>query len=112
MSCIFCKIISGEFPSKKVYEDESVLAFHDIKPNAPVHVLVIPKMHIESVDALDESNIDVANKALLAIPKVAALLGLKNGYRVISNCGEDGGQTVPHLHFHIIGGKKLPIKLN
>ena len=112
MSCIFCKIVSGEIPSKKVYEDESVIAFHDISPNAPVHVLVIPKKHITSVGELDESNIDTAGRVLLAIPKVAALLALENGYRVISNCGEDGGQTVPHLHFHIIGGKKLSAKIN
>ncbi len=112
MSCIFCKIVSGEIPSKKVYEDDNVLVFHDINPNAPVHVLVVPKKHIESIDALDERNIEQVNKVLLVIPKVAAQLGLVNGYRVITNCGSDGGQTVPHLHFHIIGGKKLSVKLN
>lgn len=110
--CIFCKIIKGEIPSKKVYEDENVYAFHDINPNAPVHVLVIPKTHIPSINAVNESNIDAVSKVMLAIPKVAALLGLENGYRVINNCGQDGGQTVPHIHFHILGGKKLSVKLN
>ncbi len=111
-NCIFCKIIKGEIPSKKVYEDENVYAFHDINPNAPVHVLVIPKTHIPSISAVDESNIDAISKVMLAIPKIAAQLGLENGYRVISNCGEDGGQTVHHIHFHILGGKKLSVKLN
>ncbi|HOJ48763.1 MAG TPA: histidine triad nucleotide-binding protein [Bacillota bacterium] len=110
--CIFCKIIKGEIPSKKVYEDDSVCAFHDINPNAPVHVLVVPKTHIPSMNAVDESNIDAVSKVLLAIPKVASTLGLSNGYRVINNCGEDGGQTVPHIHFHILGGRKLSVKLN
>lgn len=110
--CIFCKIIKGEIPSKKVYEDDYVYAFHDINPNAPVHVLVVPKTHIPSMNAVDESNIDAVSKVLLAIPKVASILGLGNGYRVINNCGEDGGQTVPHIHFHILGGKKLSVKLN
>jgi histidine triad (HIT) family protein len=110
--CIFCKILKGEIPSKKVYEDESVYAFHDINPNAPVHVLVIPKTHIQSIHAVDEGNIDAVSKVMLAIPKIAANLGLANGYRVITNCGEDGGQTVPHLHFHILGGSKLSVKLN
>jgi len=111
-NCIFCKIIKGEIPSKKVYEDENVYAFHDINPNAPVHVLVIPKTHIPSISAVDESSIDAISKVMLAIPKIAAQLGLENGYRVISNCGEDGGQTVHHIHFHILGGKKLSVKLN
>ena len=110
--CIFCKIIKGEIPSKKVYEDESVYAFHDINPSAPVHVLVIPKTHIQSIDSVCDSNIDAVSKVMLVIPKVAAILGLENGYRVITNCGEDGGQTVPHIHFHILGGTKLPMKLN
>lgn len=112
MDCIFCKIIKGEIPSKKVYEDENVYAFHDINPNAPVHVLVIPKTHIESLNALGNNNIDAVSKVMLAIPKIAASLGLENGYRVITNCGDDGGQTVKHLHFHILGGKKLSVKLN
>lgn len=110
--CLFCKIISGEIPSKKVYEDENVYAFHDINPNAPVHVLVIPKKHIASVAEVNESNIGDVSKVMLAIPKIASMLGLaENGYRVISNCGKDAGQTVPHLHFHILGGAKLPDRL-
>lgn len=111
MDCLFCKIINGDIPSTKVYEDDSVLAFKDINPNAPVHVLVIPKMHIESANCIHEQNIDAVSKVLLAIPVVAKLCGLENGYRVITNVGEDGGQTVKHLHFHILGGEKLPVKL-
>lgn len=111
MNCIFCKIINGEIPSSKVYEDEYVYAFKDINPNAPVHVLVIPKNHIDSVDMVSEDNIAEVSKVLLAIPKVAKLCGLENGYRVITNVGEDGGQTVKHIHFHVLGGEKLPIKL-
>ena len=108
MDCLFCKIISGEIPSAKVYEDEYVYAFKDINPQAPVHVLVVPKAHISSADELtDENSIEVAH-VFAAVPKVAALMGLKNGYRVINNCGEDGCQTVKHIHFHVLGGKKLP----
>lgn len=111
MDCLFCKIINGEIPSTKVYEDDNVLAFKDINPNAPVHVLVIPKQHIESVDAVDCANIDCVTEVIKAIPKVAQLCNLDNGYRVITNVGEDGGQTVKHLHFHVLGGEKLPVKL-
>ena len=111
MDCLFCKIISGDIPSSKVYEDEFVLAFKDINPNAPVHVLVVPKNHIDSVDMVSEENIDIISEVLLAIPKVAKECGLVNGYRVITNVGEDGGQTVKHIHFHILGGEKLPVKL-
>lgn len=111
-NCLFCKIIAGEIPSKKVYEDENVYAFHDINPNAPVHVLVIPKVHISSIQELTEENLPAASAVLKAIPVIAKELGLaENGYRVITNCGEDGGQTVKHLHFHILGGKKLPVTL-
>lgn len=108
MDCIFCAIAKGEIPSKVAYEDENVFAFYDIAPQAPVHVLVIPKMHISSVDALDDSTSDIIARVMLAIPKVAKAAGLTNGYRVISNVGEDGCQSVKHLHFHILGGKKLP----
>ena len=107
MDCIFCKIIDGSIPSKKVYEDEAVYAFHDINPLAPVHVLVIPKMHIDSMDKVSADNVEYVKRVFLAIPKIAEELGLKNGYRLISNCGEDGCQSVKHLHFHILGGKKL-----
>ena len=107
MDCIFCKIASGEIPSQRVYEDESVVAFRDINPQAPVHVLVIPRAHIPSVDAVSDENLAVAAAVLRAIPRVAAAVGLTNGYRVITNCGEDGCQSVKHMHFHILGGKKL-----
>ena len=108
MSCLFCKIIAGEIPSKKVYEDEYVYAFHDIAPMAPVHVLFVPKQHMDSADAVSAENSVYVAKIFEAIPKVAAELGLANGYRVITNCGEDGCQSVKHLHFHLLGGKKLP----
>ena len=107
MDCIFCAIARGDIPSKKVYEDDICLAFHDINPQAPVHCLVIPKEHIPSVDAIDKENAHIAAHILSVIPTVAKELGLKNGYRVISNVGEDGAQSVKHLHFHILGGKKL-----
>ena len=111
-NCLFCKIIAGEIPSKKVYEDENVYAFHDINPNAPVHVLVISKKHVSSIQEVSAENIGAVSAVLQAIPVIAAELGLaEKGYRVITNCGEDGGQTVGHLHFHILGGKKLPVTL-
>ena len=107
-NCLFCKIVAGEIPSKKVYEDENVYAFHDINPNAPVHVLVIPKTHIASVQEVGEENLSAVAAVLKAIPVIAEQLGLaENGYRVITNCGEDACQTVKHLHFHILGGKQL-----
>lgn len=110
--CIFCKIIKGEIPSAKVYEDDYVLAFNDIKPEAPVHVLVVPKVHIISANDINEENSELISKIFIAISKITKDLGIdKTGYRIINNCGEDGGQTVPHLHFHIIGKKKLSIKL-
>lgn len=112
MNCIFCKIISGEIPSNKVYEDENVLAFKDLNPAAPVHVLVIPKIHIESLDCVNGDNIGTVSKVIETIPAVAKAAGAENGYRVITNIGEDGGQTVKHLHFHILGGTKLTEKLN
>lgn len=112
MDCIFCKIVAGEIPSTKVYEDDYAFAFKDINPNAPVHVLVIPKKHIvDSIDMVSEENISYVSNVLLAIPKVAEICNLQNGYRVITNVGDDGGQTVKHLHFHILGGEKLPVKL-
>ena len=111
MDCIFCKIINGDIPSAKVYENEYVYAFKDINPNAKVHVLVVPKVHIESIDSVDEENIEVVSQVIKAIPTVAKECGLSNGYRVITNVGEDGGQTVKHIHFHILGGEKLPVKL-
>lgn len=111
MDCIFCKIVDGQIPSSKVYEDEYVYAFKDINPQAPVHILVIPKIHITSTDDVSENNVESVSKIFLASPKIAADAGLANGYRVITNCGADGAQSVKHLHFHIIGGKPLVEKL-
>ncbi len=112
MDCLFCKIIAGEIPSKKVYENEKVYAFYDISPQAPVHVLVIPKCHIESVDKVDESNICAVSAVFEAIPKIAKLCGLEDGYRVVTNVGENGCQSVKHMHFHILGGEKLSEKMS
>ena len=106
--CLFCKIIEGVIPSAKVFEDEYVYAFRDIAPMAPVHVLVVPKVHIASTDDVNAENSAYVARIFEAIPKIAAAEGLTNGYRVITNCGEDACQTVKHLHFHILGGKKLP----
>jgi histidine triad (HIT) family protein len=108
MDCIFCKIIAGDIPSAKVYEDDRIFAFRDINPQAPVHVLVVPREHIESADAISAENSHNVSAIFEAIPKVAEACGLTNGYRVITNVGEDGCQSVKHLHFHILGGKKLP----
>lgn len=107
MDCIFCKIINGDIPSNKVYEDEQILAFHDIAPQAPVHVIVIPKKHIQSADEINSENSEIVAKIFEAIPSVAKKCGLENGYRIITNIGEDGCQSVKHMHFHILGGKKL-----
>jgi histidine triad (HIT) family protein len=112
MDCIFCKIIAGEIPCAKVYEDESVYAFRDIQPQAPVHVLVVPKQHIASVDEINAENAALVAKIFEAIPKIAKAEGLANGYRVITNCGEDGCQSVKHLHFHVLGGKKLSERMD
>ena len=106
-NCLFCKIIDGAIPSTKVYEDENVLAFRDINPQAPVHVIVVPKDHIPCADAISAENSAAVARCFEAIAKIARAEGLDKGYRVINNCGEDGGQTVMHLHFHLVGGKKL-----
>ena len=108
MDCLFCKIIAGDIPSSKVYEDEYVYAFNDINPQTPVHILVVPKTHICCADAIDGENSVYVAKIFEAIPQIAKAAGLKNGYRVITNCGEDACQTVKHLHFHVMGGRKLP----
>ena len=107
MNCLFCSIIKGDIPSKKVYEDDYCYAFLDIAPQAPVHCLVVPKEHISSADEINGQNSAYVSKIFEAIPKIANELGLSNGYRVISNVGEDGCQSVKHLHFHVLGGKKL-----
>lgn len=112
MDCLFCKIIKGEIPSKKVYEDDNVYAFWDINPVAPVHIIAVPKTHIESANAVDNKNSEAIKYVFEAIPKIAEGLGVKEeGYRVITNIGENGGQTIKHIHFHIIGGTKLGEKL-
>ena len=109
--CLFCKIVAGDIPSTKVYEDEYVFAFRDIAPQAPVHILVIPKEHIASVGEINETNSRLAAKCLEAAAKIAVQEKLDVGFRVISNCGDDAGQTVHHLHFHILAGKSLGEKL-
>ena len=109
--CLFCKIAAGVIPSTKVYEDETVLAFRDIAPQAPTHILVIPKAHIGSVAEVTPANSAVVAHIFEVIPAIAAKEGLTDGYRVVSNCGPDAGQTVPHLHFHILGGKQLALEM-
>ena len=106
--CLFCKIIAGDIPSTKVYEDDTVYAFRDINPMAPVHVLIVPKCHIASADGVNAENSQYVARIFEVIPTIAKAEGLTNGYRVITNCGEDGCQSVKHLHFHLLGGKKLP----
>ena len=110
-NCLFCKIIGGVIPSTKVYEDELVYAFRDIAPQAPTHILVVPKAHIESCNGITEENSAVVAHIFTVIPRIAEAEGLKNGYRVVSNCGDDGCQSVHHLHFHILGGQKLSEKM-
>jgi histidine triad (HIT) family protein len=109
--CLFCKIAAGEIPSTKVYEDDLILAFRDIAPMAPTHILVIPKTHIPSVDGITADNSAVVAHIFETIPQIAAAEGLTGGYRVVSNCGADAGQTVHHLHFHILGGKTLSTEM-
>ncbi|MBR2634315.1 MAG: histidine triad nucleotide-binding protein [Clostridia bacterium] len=107
MDCLFCSILEGKIPSAKVYEDPFVYAFRDINPQAPVHVLVIPKTHLASLDEVTAENAEAVSHVLAAIPRIAAAEGLEKGYRVITNVGEHGCQSVRHLHFHILGGKQL-----
>lgn len=111
MDCLFCKIVAGDIPSTKVYEDDTILAFRDIAPQAPTHILVIPKAHIPSCDGVTEENSPVVAHIFEVIPQIAHAEGLVNGYRVVSNCGQDAGQTVPHLHFHILGGTQLNLEM-
>lgn len=107
MDCLFCKIAAGEIPSKKAYEDEKVVAFYDIDPQAPVHILVIPKEHIQSVSQITPENQEIVGHIFTVIAKLAWELNLEDGYRVVSNVGQQGGQSVPHLHFHLLGGRNL-----
>lgn len=106
-NCLFCKMAAGEIPVNKVYEDDSILAFHDIDPQAPVHFLVIPKEHIASPAHITSESASVVGHIFAVIAQVAAEQGLENGYRVVTNCGGDGGQSVQHLHFHVLGKRKL-----
>lgn len=107
MDCLFCSIAAGEIPSNKLYEDEDVVAFYDIDPKAPVHFLVIPKRHIASMSEVNASNSAVVSHIFEVIARLADELGLGSGYRVVSNCGKDALQSVPHLHFHVLGGRLL-----
>lgn len=106
--CLFCKIINGEIPSSKVYEDDKVYAFNDIDPQAPVHFLVVPKTHISSALEIDDSNSDIVGHVFKVVAKLAKDMGFdKKGYRIVNNCGEDGGQTVGHIHFHVLAGRNI-----
>ena len=110
--CLFCKIVKEEVPSNKVYEDDEILAFHDINPATPIHILVIPKKHITTHNDLEKEDIELMGKIHMVINQIAEENGFKeNGYRLIVNCGEDGGQEVKHLHFHILAGKKMGEKV-
>ena len=110
-NCLFCKIVKGDIPSTKVYEDELVLAFRDIAPQAPTHVLVIPKEHISGVSGVTAENAALAGHCIEVCAKVAESEKLEGGFRVVSNCGPDAGQTVPHLHFHVLGGRELTLEM-
>lgn len=112
MDCLFCSILKGEIPSTKVYEDDAVYAFRDINPQAPTHILVIPKNHLSSADAVTSENSAAIAKIFEVIPKIAKEEGLENGYRIITNIGSDGCQSVKHLHFHVLGGKQLSEKMD
>lgn len=107
MDCLFCKIAAGEIPSRKVYEDEQIFAFYDIEPQAPVHFLVIPKKHISGVGEITPENSQVVAHIYEVIAKLSQDLKLENGFRVVTNCGEEAGQSVPHLHFHVLAGRSL-----
>ena len=110
-NCLFCKIIAGDIPSNKVYEDETVYAFRDIAPQAPTHILVIPKAHISGMSEVTAENAALAGHCLAVAAQVAKAEGLEGGYRIVSNCGDDADQTVHHLHFHILGGRKLSLEM-
>ena len=105
--CIFCKIANKDIPSTVLYEDEDLLAFRDVDPKAPTHFLVIPKKHIPSAHELGKQDASIAAKIFTVIPKIADELGIENGYRIVTNIGPDGGQAVPHLHFHVLAGRPL-----
>ncbi len=112
--CIFCKIAAGEIPARMVYQDESVVAFHDLHPVAPAHILIVPRHHAGDIQELaaDEQGPAVMAAVLQAVPRVAAAMGVdRSGFRLINNCGEDGGQTIRHVHFHLIGGRRFGERL-
>lgn len=108
MDCIFCKIVKGEIPSQRVYEDDNIIAFKDINPVAPVHIIIIPKEHIESAVHINESNQNIIGNIFMAARQIAKDLNIdEDGFRVVNNCGDRGGQTVNHIHFHLIGGRNM-----
>ena len=108
MSCIFCKIINKEIPSNVVFENDKILAFHDIAPQAPIHVIIIPKIHVSSANEVNDNSSGYISEIFIAIPEIAKKLGIaESGYRIINNCGKDGCQSVDHIHFHLLGGKKM-----
>lgn len=107
MDCLFCKIVNKEIPSDIIYEDDKVLAFNDINPQAPVHFLLVPKVHIDSLDKVKEDQEHLISHILRVIPKLAKNHNLTNGYRVVNNCGQDGGQSVDHIHFHVLGKREM-----
>lgn len=108
MDCLFCKIAGGNIPSEKVYEDDLILAFKDISPVAPVHIVIIPKEHIDSVMALRDEHKDLIGHIFIKAQEIAEKMGIaENGFRLVNNCGNDGGQSVMHIHFHLIGGRSL-----
>ena len=107
-NCIFCRIAKGEIPAKRIFEDEKMIGFHDVNPQAPVHIVIIPKKHIESLNDITEADSQLLGKILLAIKQIAQRRNIvANGYRVVINCGPNAGQIVNHLHFHLLGGKKF-----
>lgn len=105
--CIFCMIANKKIPSNIAYEDDRIICFHDLEPQAPVHVLIIPKKHIASLDDVTDADAELLGYIMIKVKEIAELLGLENGYRVVNNCGEDGMQTVKHLHFHLLGKRKM-----
>lgn len=110
-NCVFCMIRDGIIPSKIVYEDELIMAFHDVNPQAPVHILVVPKEHIDSLNDINKSNSDLVAHIFETIPVIAKEAHLDGGYRVVSNCGKDACQSIQHVHFHILGGAQLPDRM-
>ena len=106
--CLFCKIVAGDIPSTKVYEDDKVYAFNDIEPQAPIHIIIVPKMHISSSNELTDDNAEVIGHIFTVAAKIAKEKGFaEKGWRIVNNCGEDGGQTVGHIHFHLLAGRNL-----